>query len=311
MEYKDYYKILGIDKTASQEDIKKAFRKLAIKYHPDKNAGNKKAEEKFKEINEANEVLGDAEKRKKYDELGSNWQSYRQHGGDAGNFDWSKWTNRNNRQGRQQQYEQEFDGGSFSDFFENIFGGRFGGNEGGSRRSQRTQGQDLQADLELSLEDIYEGGTRQITLNGQRINMKIKPGLQEGQVLRMKGKGSPGHNGATAGDLLIVIHIARHNRYEVRGNDLHFDQPLSLYSAVLGGKIHVKVFDKTVKVDIPAGTDSGKVFRLKGMGMPLFDKPGVRGDAYVRMMIHVPKNLTAEEKNMFNRLADLKEAKHS
>jgi len=310
MDYKDYYKILGIAKTASQDEIKKAYRKLAIKYHPDKNQGDKKLEEKFKEINEANEVLGNPEKRKKYDELGENWQAYQQHGGDSGNFDWSKWSNRGRQQGGQQQQEYYGGGGNFSDFFENLFGG--GGGFGQEQRTQRPmQGQDMQADLEISLDDAFYGATRQISLNGQKINMKLRPGLRNGQVLRMKGKGGQGRNGGPAGDLLISIVIVKHQKYERKENDLHFEHPLNVYTATLGGKEHVAVFDKTVKVDIPAGTDSGKIFRLKGMGMPFFDNPLQRGDAYVKMMISVPKNLTPAEKELFTQLSNLKDLKHA
>lgn len=300
MDYKDYYKILGVKKTATQEEIKKAFRKLAVKYHPDKNPGDKTAEEKFKEANEANEVLSDPDKRKKYDKLGANWKAYQQHGGDSGNFDWSRWSNRGQQQ-RSYGNEEFFSGGEhFSDFFESIFGNSFGG----SRRqsSGPMNGQDLRAEMEISLEDAYHGGSRQISLNGQRINLSLKPGIREGQVLRMKGKGSEGFNGGAAGDLLITIHIANHPHYKVEGEDLRFEQPLDLYTAVLGGKLNVTVFDKTVKVNIPAGTDSGKIFRLKGMGMPLFGKNGDRGDAYVKMMITVPKNLSSEEKELFEKL---------
>jgi len=307
MEYKDYYKILGVEKSATQDAIKKAFRKLAVKYHPDKNPGDKKAEDKFKEINEANEVLSDVEKRRKYDELGANWNAYQQQGRE-GNFEWEKWANR----GRQR--ETHFRPGGqfgreehFSDFFESIFGGGFEEMGGGRQRTTRQRrGGDLQAEMEITLEDAFHGATRQISIDGQKINMKLQPGLTERQTLRMKGKGSAGMGGSESGDLLITVHIPRHPRYEVKGNDLYFENDLSLYAAVLGGMMEVEVFDKTVRVPIPAGTDSGKVFRLKGMGMPVYGKPDVRGDAYVKTKVLVPKNLTAEEKELFVRLANKK-----
>jgi curved DNA-binding protein len=311
MEYKDYYKILGVDKKASQEDIKKAFRKLAVKYHPDKNQGNRTAEEKFKEINEANEVIGNEEKRKKYDALGENWKAYSQHGGNAENFDWSKWTSQQRRQ--RQPYTQDDDNGQghFSDFFESIFGEHFGGFSGSRQKNSNVrQGQDMQATLELSLEDAFHGTTRQISLNGQKINMAIKPGTRDGQILRMKGKGGQGQHGGANGDLLITVSLSKNPVYERSGNDLHFDQKLDMYTAVTGGKIKVQVFDKTVKVDIPAGTDSGKIFRLKGIGMPVFENPSTRGDAYVKIMIIVPKNLSAKEKELFNQLQNLHDEKH-
>jgi len=311
MEYKDYYKILGVDKKASQEEIKKAYRKLAIKYHPDKNQGNRTAEEKFKEINEANEVIGNEEKRKKYDALGDNYKAYQQYGGNAENFDWSKWTSQQRR--NRQPYTQEHEGDQehFSDFFESIFGEHFGGFSGsGQKRSRVRPGTDQQATLELSLEDAFHGTTRQILLNGQKINMTIKPGIRDGQILRMKGKGGSGQHGGASGDLLITVNLVKNPVYERSGNDLHFDQKLNIFTAISGGKINVQVFDRTVKVDIPSGTDSGKIFRLKGMGMPVFENPSTRGDAYVRMMITVPKNLSAREKELFTQLQRLHEEKH-
>lgn len=308
MDYKDYYKILGVAKTASQDEIKKAFRKLAVKHHPDKNPGDKKAEEKFKEINEANEVLSDPEKRKKYDQLGENWNKYQQQGGDAGGFDWNQYAQRGGQQGRTHFSQEDVFGneGHFSDFFESIFGGGFGGSQ--QRRSpQKRRGEDVQAEMEISLEEAFSGATKQVGINGQKINLKLKPGIHEGQVLRMKGKGGEGMNGAENGDLLIVTHIAKHPRYELKGNDLHFDQPVDLYTGVLGGKITVQVFDKTIKMDIPPGTDSGKVFRLKGMGIPDYEKKGISGDAFLKVMIHVPKNLSKEEKELFLELSKHKD----
>ncbi len=302
MNYKDYYKILGVAKSASQEEIKKAFRKLAVKHHPDKNPGDKKAEEKFKEVNEANAVLSDPEKRKKYDQLGENWNQYQQRGGDAGGFDWNQYAQ--GHRGKTQYSQEDVFGneGHFSDFFESIFGSGFGGSQQ-RRTTLRRRGEDIDAQMEVTLEEAMQGATKQVSINGQKINLKLKPGIHEGQVLRMKGKGGAGMNGGENGDLLIVTHIAKHPRYELKGNDLHFEQPVDVYIAVLGGKITVKVFDKTIKMDIPAGTDSGKVFRLKGMGISDDDKKGVSGDAFLKIMIHVPKNLSKHEKELFQQLS--------
>ena len=301
MDYKDYYKILGVKKDASADDIKKAYRKLAVKYHPDKNPGDKAAEEKFKEANEANEVLGNPDKRKKYDELGENWQQNQQY---------QQYANqqRGARGGRGGFSTEEFygDGGQFSSFFESIFGS--GAGFGGARqRSSRPQkGENQEATITLTLEESFQGTSRQVTLNEAKLNLKFKPGTAEGQVLRLKGKGSPGVFGGENGDLLITVHIAPQNRYEVKGNDLYFDQPLDIFTATLGGKIAVQGIDKTIMMNIPAGTDSNKTLRLKGMGMPVFGKAEERGDAYVRMVIQVPKNITDEEKELFTKLATLK-----
>jgi curved DNA-binding protein len=310
MEYKDYYKVLGVEKNATQDEIKKAFRKLAVKYHPDKNPGDKKSEEKFKEANEANEVLSDPEKRKKYDEIGANWNAYKQDGGE-GNFDWGQWSNRSQQYETHFRPEEHFGREShFSDFFETLFGGGFSGARGPRQRNSRPiRGEDFQAEMEISLEDAFHGTTKQINLNGQKINLKLKPGVTQGQVLRMKGKGGAGGNGGESGDLLISIHIAKHSRYEVKGNDLHFENELDLYTAVLGGKMKVKLFDKTVTVTVLPGTDSGNIFRLKNMGMPLFGKADLRGDAYVKVKISVPKKLSEEEKKLFTQLLNMRSEK--
>ena len=290
MDYKDYYKVLGISKSATQEEVKKAFRKLAIKYHPDKNPGDKKAEEKFKEINEANEVLGDAEKRKKYDELGSNWKQYQQQGDQfAGQRRYSG--------SRQQDFNQSSE---FSDFFESFFGSSFSGFSQGQRQQRARRGGDLNAEMELTLHDVFYGTTKQVLLDGQKVNLKVKPGIRDGQILRMKGKGSAGIGGGENGDLHITVKLVKDPVFDRKGDDLYFDHSLNVITAILGGKVSVKGFDKTISIEIPEGTDSNKIFRLKGMGMPVFENPANRGDAYVKMILRVPKNLSAEEKKILN-----------
>lgn len=295
MDYKDYYKTLGVKKDASADEIKKAYRKLAVKYHPDKNPGDKVAEEKFKEANEANEVLSDPEKRKKYDNLGENWQQNQQY---------QQYANRGGQGGFS---TEDFygDGSQFSSFFESIFGS--GAGFGGARqRSARPQkGDNQEATITLTLDESFHGTSKQVTLDGTKLNLKFKPGTSQGQVLRLKGKGAQGYFGGENGDLLITVNIAPNPRFEVKGNDLYLDQPLDIYTATLGGKITVQGIDKAVTMNIPAGTDSHKTLRLKGMGMPVFGKPDHRGDAYVRMVIQVPKNLSAEEKDLFGKLAGL------
>ncbi len=292
MDYKDYYKILGTDKKASQEEIKKAYRKLAVKYHPDKNPGNKAAEEKFKEVSEAYDVLGDTEKRKKYDDIGDNWQQYAQQN-QQGNYQ------QRSRGPRQHTYSQSQGEGRFSDFFESIFG--FGNFRGESNAAAR--GEDYQASTTLSLEEAFHGASRQVNLSGQQLNLKLKPGIAERQVLKMKEKGGPGINGGPAGDLYITVHIQDHPRYERKGNDLYADEPLDVFTAIIGGKQAVRSIDKTVNVTIPPGTDSNKVFRLKGIGMPDYRSPGQRGDYYARMVITVPKDLSPQEIETMQQLA--------
>jgi curved DNA-binding protein len=302
MEYKDYYKVLGVDKKATQDEIKKVYRKLAVKHHPDKNPGDKKSEEKFKEINEAYDVLGDAEKRKKYDNLGENWQQY-QHQGSPNDFNNSQYARQGSRRppgGAQFNMDDE---SQFSDFFESFFGRGGGSGFGGQRQRGPMKGEDYQAEATLTLEEAFHGTTRQLNLANQTLNLKLKPGIAEGQALKMKDKGGPGANGGPNGDLYIKVHVAEDEVYKRQGNDLYFDHPLDAFTAILGGKLAVQAIDKTLKINIPAGTDSDKTFRLKGMGMPLYADATQRGDAYVRVLITVPQNLSEEDKEVLAKVA--------
>lgn len=318
MDVKDYYKILGVEKTATAEQIKKAYRKLAVKYHPDKNPGDKAAEDKFKEINEAYEVLSDAEKRKKYDQFGENYKYYEQHGGRPEDYDWSQFGG-GGGQRRTYSYgsgnmDDMFGGageGNFSDFFEQLFGSRFSG--GGGRRQQQGpgKGRDVQATMEVSLEDAYTGATRQVEVGGSRLNIKLKPGLYEGQVIRLKGKGNPGRKGGENGDLLITIQLAANPQYELKGKDIYTDLAVPLYTAVLGGKLTVNTPGASLNMNIPAGTDSGKVFRLKGKGMPAYDNSGTAGDLYIKAVVHIPSKLSDKEKELFQQLSQLNENGHA
>jgi curved DNA-binding protein len=305
MDFKDYYKILGVERNASAEDIKKAYRKLAVKYHPDKNAGNKEAEEKFKEINEANEVLGNPEKRKKYDALGSNWKNYQQGGGRAEDFDWSKWTGQAGGRGGFQAYSSEeniFGGeGNFSDFFESIFGG----SGFGARTKAPRKGTDYNAKTEITLEEAYNGTTRRLDVSGKILQINIKPGVKNGQILRLKEKGGPGLNGGVAGDIYITVSVAEHSKYKRKENDLYCTIPVDLYTAVLGGKQVVQTLKGEIRIDIPKETENGKVLRLKGMGMPVSGKAGEFGYLYAKIGISLPKNLTAKELELFKELAEI------
>lgn len=320
MDYKDYYKTLGVSKTASQEEIKKTYRKLAVKYHPDKNKGDKAAEEKFKEISEAYNVLGDPEKRKQYDQLGSNWNQYRKAGGDPSGFDWSKYAGQN--RGGQQQYEFQGDfgdffggggrGGGFSDFFQNMFGGGFG-QPGGSYGpgSAGLKGQDYQASLAISLEEAYSGTTRSFAVNGKQLRIKLKPGIEDGQTLKLKGKGAPGPQGGQAGDLYLTIGVAEKPGFRREGKDLYTTATTDLYTAILGGKITVPALSGPVAVPLAPYTPNEKVLRLRGKGMPEYGKPEVKGDLYVTVKVELPKQLSAEEEDLFRQLKDLKQRKYA
>ena len=305
MDYKDYYTLLGVEKTASAEEIKKAFRKLAIKHHPDKNPNNKQAEAKFKEINEANQVLSDPEKRKKYDELGKDWKDYQHQGGKQG-FDGFK-QQQGGTQGRGApfQYSQgdEFNEDQYSDLFENMFGGRFGSGGGGGARQQRpAKGQDFNAETSITLEEAYSGTSRQIALESGKLEMKIKPGVKAGQILRLKGKGGKGQNGGQDGDLYITVQVAENTVFQRKEDDLYADIPVDLYTAILGGHTIVKTLRHPIKMVLGKETDNGKVLRLKGMGMPKYDKEGEFGDLYAKVTIVLPKNISSKEMELFKEL---------
>ncbi len=308
MDYKDYYKILGVEKSATQDDIKKAYRKLAMKYHPDRNSGNKSAEEKFKEITEANEVLSDPEKRKKYDTLGSNWKQYQNTGGQG--FD-NFYTNFGGRRGKTNQsgtYEFSGDfgdifgnaGGGFSDFFESFFGGAgFGG-----RAQQQKIAVDVEANLNITLEDVLNGSEKQISIDGKKIKIKINPGTKEGQKLRLKGLGRSKTADGTKGDLYLNIHILKNPFYEIKDDDLYYNLDIDLYSAVLGGKEKIIMLDgKTISITIPEGTESETTLRLKGLGL---SKEIGRGDLFVKVHVNIPKHLNKEEKELFKKLKTLR-----
>lgn len=313
MDYKDYYKILGVSKNATQDEIKKAYRKLAVKYHPDKTKGNKQAEEKFKEVGEAYAVLRDPEKRKKYDQLGANWQQYEKagYGGEAGGFDFSQFGG-GSRGGRTYHFEGNMDemfggaGGGFSDFFNAFFGGGGGNSSGFSEQRQRPRkGQDLQAELEISLYEAYHGTTRILNVNGKKLRANIKPGSYNEQELRLKGRGGRGVAGGADGDIYIKIKIQPDNQYKLDGNNLTLKADIDLYTAVLGGKKELNTLAGKLNVPIPKGSQNGSKLRLKGKGMPIFGQPGKHGDLFVQLNVVIPKNLSQEEMNLFRKLKEL------
>ncbi len=310
MEYRDYYKILEVDKKAPQDEIKKSYRKLARKYHPDKNPNDKSAEDKFKEMQEAYEVLKDPEKRKKYDQLGSNWKQYEHAGGAGGGF--SQWANAGGGQRYRSNYDDAFGGGGgFSDFFEQFFGGHHPGQGFGGRAGRQgfgqAKGQDYEARLRLNLSDVYHGTSTVLNLDNNKVKVNLKPGLKDGQTLRLKGKGGPSPNGGAHGDLLLKVSVVNHTAFKQEGIDLYVDQEVDLYTALLGGKVTVNTLSTPITINLPAETPNGKSLRLKGKGMPVYGKVGEFGDLYLNIKTKLPQKLSGEELDLFRKLAELRQ----
>jgi len=332
MDFKDYYSTLGVAKTATDKEVKQAYRKLARKHHPDVNPKDKSAEAKFKEINEAYEVLGDPEKRKKYDELGANWRMYEQAGaqgqgpGGFGGFNpgagggWN--VNAGGGPGGYRRVTEDelrdlFGGedSPFSDFFQTFFGG-------GGETTRRTRGRagrapragrDMEQEIELGLEDAYHGAMRRLSINqdgrARTVDVRIPAGVTEGSRVRIPGEGEPGSGGGQAGHLYLRIHLAPHPRFERKGRDLYTRVSVTLTTAVLGGEAEVRTLGgQTLRLKIPPATQNGQVFRLKGHGMPATGKPDDKGDLYATIDVQLPRSLTPEQKKLFEELQKLESA---
>jgi DnaJ-class molecular chaperone len=330
MDFKDYYSTLGVAKTSTDKEIKQAYRKLARKHHPDVNPGDKGAETRFKEINEAYEVLGDSGKRKKYDELGANWRAYEQAGGPqgAGGFDPSQfggggWNvggggrGTGSRTMTQEEMNEMFGGENpFSDFFQTFFGGAGPGagearGRGGRARAPRARGgRDIEQELELPLEDVYTGTTRRFSIqhDGQtrNVDVRIPAGVGEGSRVRVAGEGEQGSGGGQAGDLYLRIHATPHPQFERKGRDLYTRVPIPLTTAVLGGEADVQTLGgKSLRLRIPPTTQNAQVFRLKGHGMPTSGKKEEHGDLYATVDVQMPKQVTPEQREHFEALQKL------
>jgi len=291
MEFKDYYKILDVSKTATEMEIKTAYRKLARKYHPDLNPGNKESETKFKEINEANEVLSDPENRKKYDKYGKDWK----HG-----EEYEKARRQQQQYSPHQSGQKDFLKEEYSDFFESMFGGgRSSYNQG---HSPKFKGQDYNAELHLDLKDVYTDQPQILTVNGEKIRLTIPAGVENGQVIKIKGKGGLGINGGPDGDLFIKFKINNHTQFKREGNDLYQHVDLDLYTSILGGEITIDSFNGKVKLQIkPEAKNESKV-KLKGKGFPVYKKEGEFGDMIITYHIKTPTNLSEKEKELFKEL---------
>ena len=306
MAFIDYYQVLGLAKGATDKDIKTAYRKFARKYHPDLNPNDAEAHKKFQQLNEANEVLSDPEKRKKYDQYGENWQ----HGAE-----YEQQTRQQQQSRRQQQGAygggssgfEGYSGGSgggedFSDFFQSMFGG--GGSARGSRQT-KYRGQDVNAELKLALREAAETHKQAFTVNGKSLRVTIPAGVENGQTIKIAGHGAPGSNNGPAGDLFIKFLIAEDPDFKRDGSDLHHNVKLDLYTAVLGGDVTVDTLTGKVKIKVKPETQNATKVKLKGKGMPVYKKDGQSGDLYITYDIQVPVNLTAEQKKLFEELAAL------
>lgn len=315
MEYKDYYKILGVSKDADEQAIKKSFRKLARQYHPDLNPDNPNAEAKFKEVNEAYQVLGDAEKRAKYDQLGSSYSQWQNTGG-GGGFDWSQWMS-----GAPGGVRVEYGGAGadiFSEFFQTIFGGGSSPFSGGAtgRTTVRgmedffgggrsPKGRDLQSQVDITLSEAYHGAVRTFSMDGKRLQVKIPRGAATGTKIRLSGKGAADPSGRK-GDLYLQLNVQDDPDFERNGNDLTTNVKIDLYTLILGGEVSVKTFNGTVKLKITPGTQPGQLIRLRGRGMPILKQADRYGDLYVKVVLELPENLSSRERALFKELARMR-----
>ena len=295
MDFVDYYKLLGLDKTATSKDIKSAYRKLARKYHPDLNPNDKNAKKKFQEINEANEVLSDPEKRKKYDQYGKDWQHSEQ-------FEKQKQYQQQSSGSRRTTYAGSQSGDDFSDFFESMFGSAAGAGRG---RQVKYRGEDYTAELQLDLTDAYKTHKRTLTINDKKIRITIPAGIENGQTIKISGHGGKGINGGPDGDLYITFSIVNHPGFKRLGNDLFTTVDLDLYKAVLGGEITIETLNGKVKLKVKPETQNGSKIKLKNKGFPVYKNEGQFGDLYVTYLVKIPTNLTEKQKALFNQLSEL------
>ncbi|MBL8102247.1 MAG: J domain-containing protein [Anaerolineales bacterium] len=299
MEYKDYYKILGVDRKASADDIRSAYRKLAMKYHPDKNPGDKKSEDKFKDINEAYQVLSDEQKRARYDQLGSAYSDFRTGGGRPGDFRWDEWFQQQQSSGqRGGNVDDMFGGGAtFSDFFRTIFGEAVRSSARGQAQQQEPG---YQQEVSISFQEAYEGTTRQLHTNGRKLQVRIPAGVKTGSKVRVAGAGPE------RTDLYLVIHVEDEGRFERDGSDLTTTSTVSVFTLILGGEAEVDTPNGKVKLNIPAGTQTDQVFRLAGRGMPHLKSPSTKGDLFVKLKVQIPKYLSSKQIELIEEASRIK-----
>ncbi len=306
MEYKDYYKTLGVDRSADDAAIKKAYRKLAMQYHPDRNPGDKRAEEHFKEVNEAYQVLSDAEKRSRYDQLGSAYSNWQQRGGERGGFDWNPWVNTAGGSTVDiGDLNDLFGSGGFSEFFSRVFGGMEGGGMPGGayRRAWPGERPAVHQKVTISLAEAYQGTTRRLERGNRRLEVKIPPGARSGTQVRVAEAATT--SDGQKGDLFLDVEVLEDAVFERKGNDLHINQVVDIYTAVLGGETTVLTLSGNVVLTIPPGVQPDQVFRLGGRGMPHLKQPSVYGDLFVHIKVSLPRQLSPAQKKLFEELKKL------
>jgi curved DNA-binding protein len=311
MEFKDYYEILGVAPNAEKKVIQQTFRQLARKFHPDVNPGNKEAEEKFKTINEAYQVLSDAKQRKKYDELRAQYQQWQQTGGRQQDFDWQDWTAEPGKGARVQYASPEdledlFGSASpYSDFFTNIFGQayRSGRSSGQAASPGPRRGRDVEYEVDLSLEEAFHGAERLLDIDGHRIKAGIPPGVRTGSRVRLTGQAEPGQNGGPAGDLYLIVRISPNETFEREGDNLHMEIPVDIFTAVAGGEVRIPGLERPLTLKIPPRTNANRTFRIRGKGMPHLRDTKKRGDLFARVRLVLPDSLSDEEISSMRELA--------
>jgi curved DNA-binding protein len=294
MDYKDYYKVLGVPRNASADEIRKVYRKLAMQYHPDRNPGDKQAEDRFKEINEAYQVLSDEQKRARYDQLGSDYSNWQQRGGSPNDFNWGQWAGGSGgTRVDMGDLNDLFGDGTFSDFFRSVFGGA------GAAQTARSAMSNEQP-VRITLKEAFEGATRQITTEKRKVQVRIPAGVKDGSKVRVAGAGPQG------GDLFLIVDIEADDRFEREGNDLHTNASVDVFTAILGGEAEVETMTGKVRLNIPAGTQPGQLFRIAGRGMPPLRNSHTKGDLYVRLKVQIPKYLSSKQRELLEEAAKIK-----
>ncbi|MBI5297542.1 MAG: J domain-containing protein [Chloroflexi bacterium] len=293
MDYKDYYKVLGVPRNASADEIRKVYRKLAMQYHPDRNPGDKQAEERFKEINEAYQVLSDEQKRARYDQLGSAYSNWQQRGGSPNDFNWGQWAGSGGTRVDMGDLNDLFGDGTFSDFFRSIFGGA-----GAAQTARSAMGNEQP--VRITLKEAFEGATRQLTTEKRKVQVRIPAGVKDGSRVRVAGAGPQG------GDLYLIVDIEADDRFEREGNDLHTSASVDVFTAILGGEAEVETMTGKVRLNVPAGTQPGQLFRIAGRGMPPLKNSHAKGDLYVRLKVQIPKYLSSKQRELLEEAAKIK-----